>query len=37
MPYLSNAALPHSVRAHLPEHAQTIYREAFNHTYAAHS
>jgi len=36
MPYPTNADLPHSVRAHLPEHAQDIYREAFNHAFAAH-
>lgn len=36
MPYRSNLDLPPSVRAHLPEHAQDIYREAFNHAYAAH-
>ena len=37
MPYPTNDDLPHSVRAHLPEHAQDIYREAFNHAYAAHA
>ena len=37
MPYPTNADLPASVRAHLPEHAQDIYREAFNHAYAAHA
>jgi cation transport regulator len=31
MPYHCNADLPQSVRRHLPEHAQAIYREAFNH------
>ena len=31
MPYARNDALPESVRAHLPEHAQDIFREAFNH------
>jgi cation transport regulator len=31
MPYATNADLPSSVRAHLPEHAQDIFREAFNH------
>jgi len=36
MPYRSNAELPPSVRNHLPPHAQDIYREAFNHAYAAH-
>ena len=37
MPYRHNADLPESVRAHLPEHAQDIYREAFNHAYEAHA
>jgi cation transport regulator len=37
MPYAANNDLPSSVRAHLPEHAQAIYREAFNHAYAAHA
>jgi len=37
MPYRSNSDLPSSVRNHLPSHAQDIYREAFNHAYAAHS
>lgn len=30
MPYASNADLPVSVRSHLPEHAQDIFRAAFN-------
>jgi cation transport regulator len=30
MPYDRNADLPDSVRDNLPEHAQCIYREAFN-------
>jgi len=30
MPYSSIAELPASVREHLPEHAQEIYKEAFN-------
>jgi cation transport regulator len=30
MPYETLSALPESVRAHLPRHAQEIYREAFN-------
>jgi cation transport regulator len=30
MPYFSNDDLPTSVRAHLPDDAQTIYREVFN-------
>lgn len=33
MPYLSNDDLPISVRGHLPEHGQDIYREAFNHAW----
>lgn len=37
MPYRHNADLPESVRAHLPAHAQDIYREAFNHAYEAHA
>jgi cation transport regulator len=36
MPYRTNDDLPASVRGHLPDHAQDIYREAFNHAYAAH-
>jgi cation transport regulator len=36
MPYNSNEDLPPPVRNHLPPHAQDIYREAFNHAYAAH-
>lgn len=31
MPYNSNKDLPDRVKSHLPEHAQTIYREAYNH------
>jgi cation transport regulator len=37
MPYATNADLPHSVSSHLPDHAQSIYREAFNHAFAAHA
>jgi cation transport regulator len=37
MPYRTNTSLPVSVRAHLPEHAQAIYREAFNNAYAEHA
>ncbi|SDI33953.1 ChaB family protein [Paraburkholderia phenazinium] len=37
MPYSFNADLPAPVRNHLPEHAQDIYRNAFNHAYAAHA
>lgn len=33
MPYPSNRELPSSVRDNLPEHAQSIYREAFNSAY----
>ena len=36
MPYGVNQDLPSSVRDHLPEHAQDIFREAFNHAYDAH-
>jgi len=36
MPYRANADLPASVRSHLPEHAQDIYRAAFNNAFAAH-
>jgi len=36
MPYRSNEDLPPSVRHHLPQHAQAIYREAFNHAFASH-
>lgn len=37
MPYSSNSDLPSSVQRHLPPHAQDIYREAFNHAFAAHA
>jgi cation transport regulator len=37
MPYRTNADLPLPLRTHLPPRAQDIYREAFNHAYAAHS
>jgi cation transport regulator len=37
MSYRSNFDLPASVRRHLPPHAQDIYREAFNHAFAAHA
>ncbi|QIG48367.1 cation transporter [Nordella sp. HKS 07] len=36
MPYANNADLPDAVRHNLLEHAQDIYREAFNHAFAAH-
>ena len=35
MPYPTNNSLPQSVRDHLPEHAQDIYRAAFNHAFDA--
>ncbi len=34
MPYQANSDLPDAVRNHLPEHAQDIYRAAFNNAYA---
>ncbi len=37
MPYRSNADLPPPVQHALPPHGQDIYREAFNHAYAAHA
>jgi cation transport regulator len=37
MPYEFNEDLPPSVRDHLPEHAQDIFREAFNHAFAEHA
>jgi cation transport regulator len=37
MPYATNAALPASVRNHLPARAQDIYREAFNKVWATYS
>lgn len=33
MPYHRNAELPESVKAHLPRHAQDIYRSAFNNAW----
>ena len=30
MPYQNNSALPDSVKDNLPDHAQDIYREAYN-------
>ena len=33
MPYRRNSDLPPSVRGHLPDHAQDVYRETFNHAY----
>ncbi len=37
MPYPTNDDLPAAVQRHLPPHAQDIYREAFNRTFAAHA
>ncbi|HVV47847.1 MAG TPA: ChaB family protein [Bryobacteraceae bacterium] len=33
MPYPDNSALPLSVRGHLPEDAQDVYRKVFNHAW----
>ena len=37
MPYRTNSDLPLRVRSHLPEHAQSIFREAFNSAFAQYS
>lgn len=37
MPYRSNDDLPENLQRLFPPHAQDIYREAFNHAYAAHA
>ena len=37
MPYKRIDDLPDSVRNHLPEHAQEIYLEAFNHAWAEYA
>jgi cation transport regulator len=37
MPYPTNAHLPPGVRRHLPEAAQDIFREAFNHAWATYA
>ena len=37
MPYPSNKDLPPAVRHHLPQHAQDIYREEFNNSFASHA
>jgi len=37
VPYATNADLPPPVKRSLPEHARDIYREAFNHAFAAHA
>lgn len=36
MPYAHNSDLPSSVRNHLPEHAQDIYRATFNNAVKSH-
>jgi len=33
MPYSNNEELPKGVKNHLPQHAQDIYREAFNNAW----
>lgn len=37
MPYAAIEDLPPSIRDHLPEHAQEIFRAVFNSAYAAHA
>ena len=37
MPYVSNDDLPPSVRNHLPEDAQDVFRAAFNHAWAQYA
>jgi cation transport regulator len=37
MPYQANTDLPPTLRNHLPDHAQDIYREAFNHAWSEHA
>jgi cation transport regulator len=37
MPYVTNDDLPMRVQQHLPEHAQDIYREAFNHAWMTYA
>jgi cation transport regulator len=36
MPYATNEDLPESIRAHLPPHAQDIFRAAFNHAWESY-
>lgn len=36
MPYRSNEDFPDNLRRLLPDHAQDIYRQAFNHAHAEH-
>jgi len=33
MPYSTNSDLPPSIQNRLPQHAQDIFREAFNHSW----
>ena len=37
MPYAQNADLPPAVRDHLPEHAQDIFRAAFNNAWTLYA
>ncbi|HEX6959255.1 MAG TPA: ChaB family protein [Ferrovibrio sp.] len=37
MPYRSNSDLPDAIRNHLPQHAQDIFRAAFNHAWTDHA
>jgi cation transport regulator len=37
MPYENNGELPASIRHSLPDHAQDIYRAAFNSAFVAHA
>jgi cation transport regulator len=36
MPYENNQDLPESIRNHLPEEAQSIFRKTFNSAYEKH-
>ncbi|MGO8828016.1 MAG: ChaB family protein [Steroidobacteraceae bacterium] len=36
MPYAANEDLPPAVQAHLPAHAQDIFREAFNNAWQSY-
>jgi cation transport regulator len=37
VPYATNEALPPAVRDHLPEHAQDIFRAAFNNAWSRYA
>lgn len=37
MPYASNQELPLPLRSHLPELAQSVYRETFNHAWTSYA